>query len=326
MKNVIANASIPAAPVAMIALALALGAGCGGSEETSPFAKNNPPTDTGNPNNPNNPPTGPGTTLPGTDDAGTTTPSDAGVTPPQTVTGIGCGHTPARYVVLGHSVAHCFAVGGVDSETCSIKNTHTFMATKFPGIKYENYAVDGAVIADVLKSQLPKVPGGSGHVFVNLFIGGNDLAAHLYESDAQAKKSWDAIKPKATADLEAILAAFDDATRFPDKATILINSQYNPFDECTAGTYSFVTTVKQTYILEYNKVLASLLTTHKNAVLVDQYTTFLGHGHNYNQSKCPKYVAGYDYWMADMIHPNEKGHVNLSKEMQATVTDMYTCK
>jgi len=37
-------------------------------------------------------------------------------------------------------------------------------------------------------------------------------------------------------------------------------------------------------------------------------------------------VAGDEYWMADMIHPNEKGHVNLSKEMQATVEQIYKCQ
>jgi lysophospholipase L1-like esterase len=299
-------------PLALLAMVAA--AGCGSSED--PFSKSTPADDAGTGTGTGNPPG----TIPGSD-AGTVPGADAGPGPGPGPT---CAATPARYVVLGHSVAHCFAVGGVTSETCSLKNIHTYMATKFAGLKYENYAADGAVIADI-KGQIAKIPSGPGHLFVNLFIGGNDLAAHLYESDTQAQKSWDTIKPTATANLEADLAAFDDKTKFPDGATILINSQYNPFDECVAGQYTFVTDVKQAIIKDFNAVLVQLSAAHANSVVVDQYTTFLGHGHNYNQSQCPKYIAGAAYWMSDLIHPNAAGHVNLSTEMKAAVDKLYAC-
>ncbi len=304
------------AAFALTAVAVA----CGGSEDPT-FAK--PVTnDPANPAPTGSPDSGAGTTNPppaGTDAGSTTTPTGGTV-------GIGCGTSPTRYVVLGHSVAHCFQAGGVDAETCSLKSTHTLLAKRFPGLTYENYAVDGAVISGVVKTQLPKVAGGAGHVFVNLYIGGNDLAAHLYEPEATAIQSWEKLKPGAVTDYEAIFTFFNDKSKFPDGATILVNSQYNPFDECVAGQFTFATLGKQNILTQFNAVLATIVAGHPNSILVDQYTTFLGHGQNYNQAKCPKYVSGYEAWMADLIHPNVTGHVNLAKQMSAGVDAIYTCK
>jgi hypothetical protein len=233
--------------------------------------------------------------------------------------------TPVRYVVLGHSVANCFQVGGPMSETCALKNVETYMATKYPGLKYENYAVNGAVIADVKNSQLPNVTAGPGNMIVNLYIGGNDLAAHLYESDSQAQQSWQNLKPQATADMESILSFFEDTTKFPDKAIVLVNSQYNPFDECVAGVYTFATLAKQGILKEFNDLLVTIVSHHKNAAYVEQYPPFLGHGQNYNQSQCPKYTQGAAAWMADLIHPNAAGHVSLSNQMRGVVDTAYKC-
>jgi hypothetical protein len=310
----------------------AIAAGCGGSTD-DPFGKGAPSNnngggnnDTGGGNTGGN--TGGGNTggnTGGGNTGGGNTFVDASIPDGSTGGGIGCKTAPARYVVLGHSVAHCFAVGGVDSETCSLRATYTYMATKFPGLTYENLAVDGALITDVANKQLQTVKPGPGHLFVNLYIGGNDLAAHLYEDDATASNSWAKLKPQATTDYETILSYFDDKTKFPDGATILVNSQYNPFDECQAGIYSFVSVTKQGFITQFNELLLEATSKHANSAVVDQYTTFLGHGHNYNQSKCPKYIPNADYWMSDMIHPNDKGHADLLINMKNAVDSIYAC-
>ena len=317
MKNTIASAW------ALVAAFTAV-AGCGGDAAVSPFAQQQSGSD-GGANNDADTQSPPPAQVDGSASHSSPDASVATDATPGPSTGIGCGTTPTRYVVLGHSVAHCFAVGGPTSEACAFKNVQTYLATKFPGLTYENYAQDGALIADVVSTGLPQVAGGPGNIFVNLYIGGNDLAAHLYEADAQAQQSWINLKPQAMKDLETILSYFDDQTKFPGKATIVVNSQYNPFDECVAGQYSFVTLAKQKIILEFNDVLVSVASAHKNAVVVDQYPGFLGHGHNYNQSQCPKYAPGMDDWMADLIHPNEKGHVSLTKQLTAAVDTLYKC-
>jgi|SRR5579859_3472505 len=263
----------------------------------------------------------------GTADGGATTDGSTGGT------GIACGTTPTRYIVLGHSVAACYAVGGSTSETCSLKSTETYLAGKFPGLTYENYAVNGALIADVVNTQLSKVAGSSGNVFVNLFIGGNDLAAHLYEPDATAQQSWTNLQPAATKNMNTILSYFEDKTKFPGGATILVNSQYNPFDECVTVTNYFATTVKQDILKQFNALLVTIVSGHPSAMVVDQYGAVLGHGDNYNQATsngspptaCPHYASGNASWMADLIHPNALGHVPLGKQMTAAIDTVFTC-
>jgi lysophospholipase L1-like esterase len=219
------------------------------------------------------------------------------------------------------------------SEMCSIKSTETYVAGKYPGLAYENYAVNGALIADVVNTQLSKVAGSSGFVFVNLFIGGNDLAAHLYEPDATAMQSWANLQPAATMNMNTIFSYFEDTTKFPGGAVILVNSQYNPFDDCVTFTNSFATTYKQTVIQQFNALLVTIAAGHKSAYVVDQYGAVLGHGDNYNQAMsnaspstaCPYYMAGNASWMADLIHPNAQGHVPLGQHMTAAVDAVFSC-
>jgi hypothetical protein len=328
MKNAFADKALWSV-IALVAAA------CGGSD-VSPFATSDaatqPPSgsDSGGAGVDGGgivPGGGPDGGAPGAPDAGAASEAGAGMG------GIACGTQPARYIVLGHSVAACYQVGGPTSETCSLKNVETYLATKFPGLAYENYAVNGALIADVVNTQLAKVAGGPGNVFVNLYIGGNDLAAHLYEPDATAEQSWQNLQPAATQNLNAILAYFEDATRFPGKATILVNSQYNPFDECVTLTNPYATSVKQGIVKQFNDLLVTIVAGHKTSVVVDQYGAVLGHGDNYDQATsngqppmaCPHYASGAASWMADLIHPNTLGHVALTKAMTATVDSIFAC-
>lgn len=246
--------------------------------------------------------------------------------------GPGCGAKPARYIVVGHSVAACYAVGGPTSEQCASKSVETHMAMKYPGLTYENYAVNGALIADVVNSQLPKIAGGASAVFVNVFIGGNDLAAHLYEPDATATQSWMSLEPGAMQNMDTIVSYFEDKTKFPGGAVVMINSQYNPFDECVTSAYSYASLVKQNIIKEFNQdLLTKIVGAHESAVYVENYGDVLGHGDNYDQAMsttgtaCPHYMAGAADWMADLIHPNALGHAQLSKQMTAAVDLAYSC-
>jgi hypothetical protein len=218
------------------------------------------------------------------------------------------------------------------SEQCASKSVETYMAKKYPGLTYENYAVDGALIADVVNNQLPNIAGGAAAVFVNVFIGGNDLAAHLYEPDATATQSWMSLEPGAMQNLNTIVSYFEDKTKFPGGAVVMINSQYNPFDECVTSAYSYASLVKQNIIKEFNQdLLTKIVGAHKSAVYVENYGDVLGHGDNYAQATsttgtaCPHYMAGAAGWMADLIHPNALGHVQLSKQMTAAVDLAYSC-
>jgi hypothetical protein len=72
----------------------------------------------------------------------------------------------------------------------------------------------------------------------------------------------------------------------------------------------------------FNKELAAIASA-KGAVLTDQHTPFLGHGHHYNVKSCPHYKDGLPAWMDDLIHPNAAGHENLFQQWKATVDRLY---
>jgi hypothetical protein len=133
--------------------------------------------------------------------------------------------------------------------------------------------------------------------------------------------------------LNTILSYFEDTTKFPGGAVILVNSQYNPFDDCVTVTNSYATTYKQTVIQQFDALLVTIAAGHKSALVVDQYSAVLGHGDNYNQAMsnaspptaCPYYMSGNASWMADLIHPNALGHVPLGHQMTAAVDTVFSC-
>ncbi len=219
---------------------------------------------------------------------------------------------PARLVILGDSIAACSTVGGKDNADCAAKKLHVALEATNPGLVYQNLAVGGAVTANVPDSQLAGVTTGPGHVLVVLTIGGNDLSPYIFQSDATTQAGYDMKKPKLLADWERIFAFFADTSKFPDGATILMNTQYNPFDDCTASPYN-LSALKIELLHSFNQELVNLARSHAHAFIADPYRRFLGHGHHYNVDTCPNYMAGAAYWMGDLIHPNVTGHDELSK-------------
>jgi hypothetical protein len=106
-----------------------------------------------------------------------------------------------------------------------------------------------------------------------------------------------------------------------------MNTQYDPFDDCTAPPYNLSQT-KIDLLNDYNDDLVAKADAD-NAHIADQHAPFLGHGHHYMVSSCPYYVEGADYWMqggADLIHPNAAGHADIATNLQSLVDDLYACE
>ena len=91
-----------------------------------------------------------------------------------------------------------------------------------------------------------------------------------------------------------------------------MNTQYNPFDDCTAAPY-YISAAKTTILHEFNDKIKTIAGAHAaTAIVVDQHAPFLGHGHHYNVTTCPYYMAGAAPYMQDTIHANAAGNVVLS--------------
>jgi lysophospholipase L1-like esterase len=297
-------------------------AGCGGSG--NPFGA----ADAGsNPTGGNTGTGGAGGSGPGTGGTsgtgGGTMGSDAGAPGPDAgpPPGPRAACAPKRLTILGDSIPACFMVGGKMGPDCSLKTLHTSLAAKYPGLVYDNQAVSGAVSADVPARQLATVMTGPGHALVIVYVGGNDLAKYIYQLDSFAMNGFATDMPRILAAWDKVFTFFADKSKFPDGATIIVNTQYDPFDDCTAPPYNLSAT-KIMLLHKYNDELVKLAR-ERGAILADQFTPFLGHGHHYAVSSCPHYQAQSAYWMSDMIHPNAAGHASLLKVWQSVLDPFY---
>ena len=235
---------------------------------------------------------------------------DTGTNAGDTGTTAGNACSPTRFIVLGDSITACTGVGGKDGVRCSPNVLHQYIESTYaPGLTYENYSVEGAVTADVPTRQLPNVNGGPGHAIVLIYIGGNDLAQYIFVSDSQAQTEYNRLQPEILMHWASVKAFFNDSARFPDGVTFMMNTQYSPFDDCTAPPYNLSAT-KTSLLHMFNTEIARVASETPNARLTNQHMPFLGHGHHYSVASCASYTAGSDYWMSDLIHPNALGHAN----------------
>ena len=245
---------------------------------------------------------------------------DTGDTGPGETTGgeAGCQPTPTRMVVLGDSIAACAGVGGKDSDDCAPKRLNSWLAANVGPLSYENLSVGGAATTDDSNFQLGTIEVGMpGHVLVMIYIGGNDLAPYIFASDQAALDGWNnTTGPQVAAAWEEILDFLGDPANFPDGVTLLMNTQYNPFDDCTAPPYN-VSETKIELLHAHNDALEERAASREWAFITDQHPSYLGHGHYVNDSSCPYYDPSFEGWMGDLIHPNVLGHHHLSDEMVA---------
>lgn len=229
---------------------------------------------------------------------------------------VDCQPTPSRMVVLGDSIAACAVVGGKDSDHCAPKRLNEWLNANVGEVTYENLSVGGAVTTDVVDNQLGTIEVGQpGHVFVMIYVGGNDLAQYIPLPDATAISGWnDTTGPEVAAAWETILDFLGDPANFPDGVTLLMNTQYNPFDDCTAPPY-FVSETKIELLHAHNDALTERAGSREWGFIADQHPSFLGHGHYFEDSSCPYYDPTFEGWMGDLIHPNPGGHHHLADEM-----------
>ena len=261
----------------------------------------------------------------GTDD-GPATDTATGTDDGPSTTGEGeCLPTPTRVVVLGDSIYTCVTAGGPDSAGCAPKIVQTHVSEILGPTTYENFAVNGAVTHDIPDEQLGMIPVGMpGHTLVLIYIGGNDLADYIFASDEDTIAGYAEKRPELDANWVDIFAFLQDPANFPDGTTILMNTQYNPFDDCTAPPYNLSAT-KIDMLHMFNEDLIAKAAAQPNAYIADQHGPFLGHGHHYRVDSCPHFIPDAEAWMIDLdlIHPYGAGHVNLGDELNLVVDGLY---
>ncbi len=261
-------------------------------------------------------------------DGGSSTGGDGPIDP----TAGACGEAPERMIIFGDSLYACFGQPGEKNGMgCSARLGHEYLEETYAaGVTYENEAVSGAVTSDVVSSQMPGTTVGQpGHALVVIWVGGNDISGLLLSSDADAEATYrDQLAPSLDMLWAQMFAWVDDPANFPDGATLIVNTQFNPFDDCTADPYGFMSPLKTSLLAEYNARIEERVAEREDTYIADQYPAFLGHGHHFGTAECPNYDADNAYWMiggSDLVHPNTLGHVTIAGTLQGTIDQIYAC-
>ena len=133
--------------------------------------------------------------------------------------------------------------------------------------------------------------------------------------------------------LGAVLDYFTDASRFPDGATFLVNTQYSPSDQCPDPPPTFaadpLTLDEEQLLREVNQTLyVDLGVARPDVVTIDQYPDWLGHGSNANFRGCPYCSTDNKPWQYDPVHPNQDGYRHIFEKWEIAVDRMYgaSCK
>jgi hypothetical protein len=118
---------------------------------------------------------------------------------------------------------------------------------------------------------------------------------------------------------------FADTGRFPGGATFLLNTQYTTLDECyvEGAKQSLPASVVPVMIAMNKKLFIDVAEARSDAVAVDQYADFLGHGVNGKISGCSYCSTDNTPWTDDGIHPNVLGHAKIAAHWIKAVDQMF---
>jgi hypothetical protein len=219
----------------------------------------------------------------------------------------GCRPLPARFVVLGDSIADCsyIAPTGV---CASYMIPAVLRETYGDDVVFEMHALNGAKTAE-LPAQAKLVAGGPGHVAVYIWIIGNDLLAGTIDYKA-FEAAW-----------AETFAYFTDTSRFPDGVTFLLNGQYSTFDECSTDPAQ--QTLEAALKDVNRRLFLDVAVARPDAIAIDHLPDWMGHGLNANRQGCPHCGLNNESWLGIGPHPNVAGYAHIADKWKKAFVGMY---
>ncbi|MEU8661168.1 SGNH/GDSL hydrolase family protein [Actinoplanes philippinensis] len=207
-----------------------------------------------------------------------------------------------RYVALGDSMSIDDYAGGPGRGAASL--LHANLGADFPdwagrdlatsGWTLDVLARDGAVTADILHRQLPRLGGDPD--LVTITMGGNDLLGVHGDDTAAA-----AVIGRVAAQGEGILA------RLPRTCRVVLTTVYDPSDGSGAAPGLTPWPAAPHWIRALNTALADLAGRH-GAILADVHAAFTGHGVTAGDpAQTDARPANRDLWFCGVVEPNAWG-------------------
>jgi len=171
------------------------------------------------------------------------------------------------------------------------------LSSRYPGIRFDNFASDGATIGEVFGEQVPQLQESDEPALVTLTLGGNDLLSALGNQPRRT------LLDKIVSD---IIEAYDFLVgtlrgTFPNGILILA-TVYDPSDKSgrIPGVYDDAGPLPLDLLDRFNQHIRSLTSGTPGVILADVYSHFLGHGVSAAESD-------RWYWKRSLIEPNAQG-------------------
>jgi lysophospholipase L1-like esterase len=166
-----------------------------------------------------------------------------------------------------------------------------------PGIRALNLATDGAIIPDVVRTQLPSVEENERETLVTLTVGGNDLL--LAFSDSRSRGDMQRAVRGIIDEYEVCVGLI---RRTVPRALLVLTTVYDPSDGTgrIPGFYEADPPLPLEFLSEVNGAIARLAGRRGYGVLADVHAHFLGHGATAEPGE-------RWYWATSMIEPGARG-------------------
>lgn len=235
-----------------------------------------------------------------------------------------CDLRPAGLAILGDATA---AGKGVDEDETAFRLLHGHLKSKhgLTKLSYENHGVEDSKFVKIEQAQMHEISSDAdGPMMVVIHAGSHDLAGYIFKLDDIAKSDFNKEWKKSLDSLNKLVAHFDDKDKFPNGTTIILNTIYNPFDDCQEfhGVVK-ISKVKTELMGKFNQNMRDFADDHDNVFIADQHPAFLGHGHHHDNKKCPHYKDGSEYLMKDLTNLNAAGHAFMGKVLKDTVDKIF---
>jgi len=184
------------------------------------------------------------------------------------------------------------------------------LASRFPAMEYENYAMDGATIGDVFGEQLPRLVSSEAPTLLTLTIGATDLFS------AFVNRPKSSLVGRIASDVaEAFDFVVDSVRRARPSSLLIVSTIYDPSDRTgrVRGAFEESGSLQLRALDSLNESIRTMANGTPGVLLGEVYGHFLGHG-----VTAPE--ADRWYWRRSLLEPNARGASEIRRVWMEALT------
>jgi lysophospholipase L1-like esterase len=184
------------------------------------------------------------------------------------------------------------------------------LASRFPAIEYENYAMDAATIGDVFGEQLPRLESSEEPTLLTLTIGATDLFSALTNGPKASL-----VERVANDVAEAFDFVVDSVRRSRPNSLLIVSTIYDPSDRTgrLREVFDEAGPLQLRGLDSLNEAIRKTANGTPGLLLGEVYGHFLGHG-----VTAPE--ENRWYWRRSLLEPNARGASEIRRVWMEALT------